>query len=684
MNEGTVPVAFQPADGGFRYRAFISYAHRDEAAARALHRALEAYKIPSRLVGSETCLGPAPRRLGRFFRDRDELSAAGDLSEVLKAALADSQFLIVVVSRAAAASKWVKEEIRLFKQMGRAAHVLAYIPPDADGSTDEIFPETLRYAVLGDGSLSAERAEPIAADARKSGDGVRLARLKLVAGLTCLGLDDLVQREAQRRQRFLGVFAVAASVLALVFAWLAAQAVEGRREAERQRAEADGLIGFMLTDLRARLDAVGRLEVLDSVGQRALAYYAKQDLARLSADELARRASALVLVGEVRNRRGDLEGALAAYQEAKRTTAEQLARTPGDPERMFDHAQAVFWVGEVAWQRKDKATTEAMFREYDRLARAMVATDPANPKWLQEQSYAHAALGAWLKGEGRYAEAAAQFEQGLVIDRRLAENVPPDSPAHFALGQSHAWLADALLDAGDFSGAATHRLAEIEAYDRLLAADPRHAMAREGKANALSALARARMLAGANLAEAQPLFAQSRALFAEQIEADPANLLVREVATGALGNEVEVLMAAGRWREAQALNTRLLAEARALLAADPSNIRRRDVLVIPAEAHDIAILMGLGEREAARRAIAAFRAAHGDMEGAPHAMAMVAALEAADLARQGNAAGAAAARAQAIQLLSRAPGSKSRALLAYLQGQREAAGPMDRIMAGAG
>jgi hypothetical protein len=34
----------------------------------------------------------------------------------------------------------------------------------------------------------------------------------------------------------------------------------------------------MLTDLRKKLEPVGRLEVMDSVGQRALAYYAAQDL----------------------------------------------------------------------------------------------------------------------------------------------------------------------------------------------------------------------------------------------------------------------------------------------------------------------------------------------------------------------------------------------------------------------
>ena len=38
--------------------------------------------------------------------------------------------------------------------------------------------------------------------------------------------------------------------------------------------QAEDLIDFMLGDLRAKLDPVGRLDVLDDVGRQALAYFA--------------------------------------------------------------------------------------------------------------------------------------------------------------------------------------------------------------------------------------------------------------------------------------------------------------------------------------------------------------------------------------------------------------------------
>ena len=68
-------VAPAVAEEEYRYWAFISYSHQDEAWARWLHGALETYRVPRRLVGRVTrggtggvgtaggCgLGDAPRR----------------------------------------------------------------------------------------------------------------------------------------------------------------------------------------------------------------------------------------------------------------------------------------------------------------------------------------------------------------------------------------------------------------------------------------------------------------------------------------------------------------------------------------------------------------------------------------------------------------------------------------------
>ena len=46
-----------------RYRAFLSYSHRDTKWAKWLHAALEGYRIDKDLAGRKTPVGPVPKTL---------------------------------------------------------------------------------------------------------------------------------------------------------------------------------------------------------------------------------------------------------------------------------------------------------------------------------------------------------------------------------------------------------------------------------------------------------------------------------------------------------------------------------------------------------------------------------------------------------------------------------------------
>jgi hypothetical protein len=193
--------------------------HADERHAAWLQKALERWKVPRRLVGGEGRFGAIPERLGKVFLDRDELPSASSLSEEIQAALAASETLVVICSPAAVQSRWVNEEIRSFKALGKAQRVLAMIvdcepwaSDRADRADEECFPEALRYAVDDAGELTLERTELIAADLRPGKDGKQAALLKVVAGILGVGFDTLRQREAQRRQRRLVAVAAAAIV----------------------------------------------------------------------------------------------------------------------------------------------------------------------------------------------------------------------------------------------------------------------------------------------------------------------------------------------------------------------------------------------------------------------------------------------------------------------------------------
>ena len=220
---------------------------------------------------------------------------------------------------------------------------------------------------------------------------------------------------------------------AVIAAW---QAVE----ADRQRLHAEGLVEYMLGDLRSRLQPVGRLDVLDGVGARALAYYAAQDQRRLNADALGRRARALRLIGEMAELRGNLPEAERVFRQSADSTGELLARSPDDGQRVFDHAQSVFWVAYMAWRQGGLGSAERGFRDYEALAQRLVALDASRADWRAEVAQAQVNLGTVLLEAGRLQQAHVRLLQAsrdlpaLVAERpALAED----------LANALGWLARA-------------------------------------------------------------------------------------------------------------------------------------------------------------------------------------------------------------------------------------------------
>lgn len=449
-----------------RYWAFISYSHRDAAFGRRLHRRLENYALPRRLVGRETVQGAIPRKLA-IFRDREELPAAHDLSTEVRAALKASRSLIVVCSPSSAASQWVGREIEVFRELHPDRPILAAV---RDGEPADSFPKAL-HGVGTDGTA----IEPLAADFRRGRDGEQLGLLKLVAGIIGLGLDELIQRDAHRRNQ--RVTAVTAAALAgmIVMGVLTAFALNARSEAERQRGEAEGLVEYMLTDLRDKLKGVGRLDVMTAVNERALKYYSDQDLSKLPVDSLERRARILHAMGEDDEQRGDEQAALDKYLEARRTTAALLAASPNDAVRIYHHAQSEFFIGSHEYNSGDFGHARVAFQAYKTLANRLAAITPDNPKYRQEVGYADSNLCAVAEQKPIDTAAALRYcTDALAETERALRGQKMTTASMSDLAERHAWLADAYFFAGDLSRSKSERLTQEKLLNALIAADPRN------------------------------------------------------------------------------------------------------------------------------------------------------------------------------------------------------------------
>jgi tetratricopeptide (TPR) repeat protein len=347
----------------YRYWAFISYSNKDKSWARWLHRAIETYGIPARLISHPTPAGePAPKRLQPLFHDRVELPASSDLGTQIEDALRASRYLIVICSPHAAQSKWVNKEIETFRHLDRPGRVLAVIVDGEPNTGDEreCFPTSLR------------QAEPIAADARRSADGKVNAKLKLLAGMLGVGFDALKQRDTQRRIRRLQYAIVLALVLALGFASLALYADRQRDKAVRARREAESIMEDLISSLT------------DPGPTRSLREYRKY--LRISERLASSNPGNVVWQRDMAVSHERVGGALAAQ---------------GD----LDGAAREFQAGVQIMER-------------------LASSDSSNFHWRLDLTTLHRGIGSVLEAKGDLVGALSEYQLCVPINERLSSSAP--------------------------------------------------------------------------------------------------------------------------------------------------------------------------------------------------------------------------------------------------------------------
>lgn len=570
--------------GTIRYKAFLSYSHKDRSSAKWLHNALETYKVPRHLAGRKTLTGKVPARLTPIFVDRDELPATDDLTKTVRQALEASEFLIVICSPHAAYSPWVNKEILDFKTRWGEDKIRCLIVSGEPFSSDipgreheECFPEALRYHIAPDGSLTGNRAEPVAADLRPQGDGKKFARLKLIAGLIGIGLDELVHRDAHRTHvRFFWLTGMSFTGM-VVLSILTLTAIDARRSTQEKKLQAEDLVEFMLGDLRDKLGPSERIAVLDAVGQEALDYYAASRPSDLDDASLARRARALLLLGEIQDLKGDLGRADMVFTESWETTAELLERHPDNEQRIFEHAQATYWVGIVKWRKRHLAEAEKIFVEYMELALRLTEIDPYNIKWQQELAYAHNNLGTLNKEQGKTAAAIASLTRARDLFAALTQVRPNETQWQLDLGQAHSWLSSTLMEAGELAGALASREAELAIYKSILERNSENRTARQRLVSAQRHHARYTFLTDSPLRALEELALaadMSRRLMLDE----PENTLPAEITASISLDQAEISLAAGLSGDARAALERAAAITADLLGKAPDNAEWQEQL----------------------------------------------------------------------------------------------------------
>ncbi len=180
-----------------KYAAFISYRHGDidEKVAIRIHREIERYRLPARIAREKGI-----RTLGKVFRDAEELRAASDLSEIIKEAVEESEWLIVLCTKRYKESVWCMEEIQHFIEVKDREHIIVVL---IEGEPYESFPDILTE-VEQNGEMV--HIEPLAVDVRADSEkeilkNVTKEKFRFIAQMLDIDFDDLRQRQRERKRR---------------------------------------------------------------------------------------------------------------------------------------------------------------------------------------------------------------------------------------------------------------------------------------------------------------------------------------------------------------------------------------------------------------------------------------------------------------------------------------------------
>ena len=230
---------------GEKYDAFISYRHcePDRTIAVRLQTMLEKYRLPKALAAQ---IGN--RRL-HFFRDEDELPTSSNLSAGIDEALAESRYLICILSPAYLESRWCMQEIYQFKAMhgGSNANIIPLVVTGDDPT--RVFPEQLlhetRYFADASGKQIAREValEPLAGNVaaptvRESLKKLKTEALRIAAPLFGVGFNDLYDRDRRRKAKRRNIILIssfaAVSPIALYSSLMLVRIYRQNRQIERQ------------------------------------------------------------------------------------------------------------------------------------------------------------------------------------------------------------------------------------------------------------------------------------------------------------------------------------------------------------------------------------------------------------------------------------------------------------------
>ena len=318
------------------------------------------------------------------------------------------------------------------------------------------------------------------------------------------------------------ISSVAVAIFAVQAESARRHAESARKDSEQRREQAENLIGFMVGNLQGKLKELGRLDVLDEVGDEALQYFASVPETALTDQELLWRSQMLYQIGEVRVRQGKFAEAAAPMEESLALARRLSDLRPDDPDRLFALGQSHFWVGFVHWKQLAFDKALGPMEDYLEVSRRLLATDPSRLDWQMEVAYAHNNLSAVLRSQGELKPALSHLQQAAQIVHNGIEKEPERLDWHFRLAENKGKTGRVFRKLGRLPEAQEAFEQELAIRLSLMAPDSQDAPKQRNLAVCHTALGHLHLHRG-RLADAQEHLEASQAIYSTLSQTDPDN-----------------------------------------------------------------------------------------------------------------------------------------------------------------
>ena len=355
------------------------------------------------------------------------------------------------------------------------------------------------------------------------------------------------------------------------------KAIEAEQErdlARDARRRAEGLMSFMLVDLREELEPLNRLDILDQVAVASLDYFENLPSESFTPTAWHQRALSLRQIAQVLMGQGKLAEADEALRQA-RDLMDQLIRN--EPEETQHRREAAIILGEVAGVRDSQGQLGealALTQESRAILERLFAHDRSDQETARALAGRCSQEMQYQLDAGDLEEARRLQEKALDIQRQIVLESPGSSVDRLNLAGYQTLLGSIQERQGLLPEAMASQEEALSSYEKLAAEKP-------GDPSRLSALAGgysdyARLLRqSGRMDEALTLAKQSVDIFKPLAEADTANLdwqyrLSRFVLSLAVLQEI-----AGEMTLAREEYERTIAILERLVTQDPGNMEWR-------------------------------------------------------------------------------------------------------------